>query len=229
MDVIELLRSGEAKLPEKRSERDFEDRLAGILDAYLGQIAAMNSGDAISSRVMSAEKEIRGLCECVRGAIGRHLQGLQNEAYRELSEGIGKIRQHIGRLYTLADVSSAVSQHLYRVRRGTMQSFSKSELFHIPFEERYKVRTQRYSIPGLPCLYLGGSIWVCWEELARPPFHEMQISRFEAAGPIKLLDFGYRPGVIASMAEKVLETEPEGASADFVVSYAVCWPLIAAC
>ena len=37
----------------------------------------------------------------------------------------------------------------------------QTEMFHIPFEERYKITTQRYSYPGLPCLYLGKSIDVC--------------------------------------------------------------------
>lgn len=38
-------------------------------------------------------------------------------------------------------------------------------MFHIPLEKRYLVSTQRYSYPGLPCLYLGSSYEVCCEEL----------------------------------------------------------------
>ncbi|MGF0032226.1 hypothetical protein ACQRBN_04580 [Bariatricus sp. SGI.154] len=42
---------------------------------------------------------------------------------------------------------------------------SKEELFHIPLEKRHLVSTERYSFPGLPCLYLGSSYEVCCEEL----------------------------------------------------------------
>lgn len=53
----------------------------------------------------------------------------------------------------------------YRARRPTKHRLSKNEMFHIPFEKRYMVSTQRFSYPGLPCLYLGSSYEVCCEEL----------------------------------------------------------------
>ena len=59
----------------------------------------------------------------------------------------------------------------YRARRqeekarSTECTFSKDEMFHIAFEKRYRVATQRYSYPGLPCLYLGASVAVCCDEL----------------------------------------------------------------
>lgn len=39
------------------------------------------------------------------------------------------------------------------------------DMFHVPLEKRYLVSTQRYSYPGLPCLYLGSSYEVCCAEL----------------------------------------------------------------
>ena len=42
---------------------------------------------------------------------------------------------------------------------------SRNEIFHIPSHMRHKIKTQRYSIPGHPCLYLGWSPKVCWKEL----------------------------------------------------------------
>lgn len=53
----------------------------------------------------------------------------------------------------------------YRARFPSENCITKDEMFHIPFEERYKVSTQRFSYPGLPCLYLGSSYEVCCEEL----------------------------------------------------------------
>ena len=41
-------------------------------------------------------------------------------------------------------------------------------MFHIPFEKRSLTTNQRYSISGYPCLYLGTSVYGCWEELNRP-------------------------------------------------------------
>lgn len=54
----------------------------------------------------------------------------------------------------------------YRARKNETQTlFRPDEMFHICFEKRYLVGTQRYSYPGLPCLYLGSSVEVCCEEL----------------------------------------------------------------
>lgn len=48
--------------------------------------------------------------------------------------------------------------------------YPSTDMFHIPFEKRYLIGNQRYSITGLPCLYLGGSPYICWEELNRPDY-----------------------------------------------------------
>ena len=56
-------------------------------------------------------------------------------------------------------------KEFYRARFHSKHRLTKDEMFHIPFEERYKVSTQRFSYPGLPCLYLGSSYEVCCEEL----------------------------------------------------------------
>ena len=50
----------------------------------------------------------------------------------------------------------------YRVRKSTLKS---SDMFHIPYEKRHLVSTQRYSYPGYPCLYMGSSVDVCCDEL----------------------------------------------------------------
>ncbi len=61
-------------------------------------------------------------------------------------------------------------------------------MFHIPFELRNKVSTQRYSIPGFPSLYLGRTIYICWEELNRPSIDKIQAIRYKNVKTLKLLD-----------------------------------------
>lgn len=56
----------------------------------------------------------------------------------------------------------------YRCRgRKPGIEYKKEDLFHISYAERYLVDTQRYSFPGLPCLYLGSSVEICAKELGR--------------------------------------------------------------
>ena len=86
---------------------------------------------------------------------------------------------------------------------------------------------KRYSVPGVPMLYLGGSVYICWEEMGRPPFDQIQLSAFWTKDGIqpKLLDFGHRPCWLLRFVQ-----DPSRMQADlleFVVSYLVCWPLLA--
>lgn len=63
-------------------------------------------------------------------------------------------------------------------------------IFHIPFDKRELISTQRFSINGVPCIYLGQSIHVIWEELNRPKLDELFVSRFEIDESLKVFDIG---------------------------------------
>ncbi len=90
------------------------------------------------------------------------------------------------------------------------------EMFHIPFELRGRVSTQRYSIPGFPCLYLGRTIYGCWEEMKRPNIDEFQAVKLVNVKPIRYLDLT-RPVYSADLREQEL------------YHYFMTWPLIASC
>ena len=50
---------------------------------------------------------------------------------------------------------------MYKCRENSkLFHFSKDEMFHIPYEKRNLVGNQRFSLSGLPCLYLGGSSYI---------------------------------------------------------------------
>jgi hypothetical protein len=112
----------------------------------------------------------------------------------------------------------------------------KLELFHPPFDKRHVISTQRYSIPGFPCLYLGGSLSICWKEFNCPDFSNLYISRFRIKPSnsgkkvtIKLLDLGWRPSTWAACIDYYANKEMPRLLLDFIVANALCWPLIAAC
>lgn len=66
---------------------------------------------------------------------------------------------------------------LFRARLGEqMVDFPAEEMLHIPFDLRSKVRTERFSIPGLPCLYLGNTSYSCWIEMGAPDDARFNVS-----------------------------------------------------
>lgn len=77
----------------------------------------------------------------------------------------------------------------FRARlKETGKTFTFKDLFHIPQNKRGLVKTQRYSYPGYPCLYLGNTIYSCWEELLRPDFNSLMISAFKATREFHIYD-----------------------------------------
>lgn len=127
---------------------------------------------------------------------------------------------------------------LYRMRQSDNEYlFSSEELFHVPFHERQKISNQRFSLTGYPCLYLGKSIYVCWEELNRPRFDNANIGGLKTLRPIHLLDlrmptqikgvddFYLIPLIIASsvkVQEPKLPFKPE-----YIISQAILHAIIA--
>ena len=66
----------------------------------------------------------------------------------------------------------------FRARTSNYTPLTSSDMKHIPFNKRSIITNQRYSINGIPCLYLGSSAFVCWEELNRPTPDSLWINRY---------------------------------------------------
>lgn len=87
---------------------------------------------------------------------------------------------------------------LYRARAGSAGKsgsdgmLTKEQMFHIPLDKRYLVSTERYSFPGLPCLYLGASYEVCCAELGSWE-ENLCIAKIEKrkGADIKVLDLSF--------------------------------------
>lgn len=107
----------------------------------------------------------------------------------------------------------------YRARKSDKSCRTKDEMFHIPLEKRYLVSTQRYSYPGLPCLYLGSSYEVCCEEL-NDWNENLSIAHIEQNSPNKMmiLDLHFFE-----------EYNFENISDMDVEKFVRLWPLVACC
>lgn len=62
------------------------------------------------------------------------------------------------------------------------------DMLHIPFDKRELVTTQRFSISGVPCLYLGATSYVCWLEMGKPNDYSFFVSKYEIPSNIKILN-----------------------------------------
>ncbi|MCU0326907.1 MAG: RES domain-containing protein [Spirosomaceae bacterium] len=129
----------------------------------------------------------------------------------------------LDQLLSLPLKTITADQVFYRVRVSEEHKILKrKDLFHIPFELRNKVTTQRFSIPGFPCLYLGNSIYICWEELNRPNFHDIQTAKLVSRKPFNLYNLSYEQYNFASK-------NPDDLSNKEILNLVMAYPIIAAC
>lgn len=105
-----------------------------------------------------------------------------------------------------------------RIIEGNARLYKKKEMFHIPDHMREKVNNQRFSLNGYPCLYLGKSIWTCWEELDEPHLDDICFSAMKLTKDIKVLDLSIPTN------EQI-----ENKTLDEIVKFLTTMPLTIAC
>lgn len=107
-------------------------------------------------------------------AIERYYEGKPASAYREIKQ----LLANVSYVRDLSDSYQGFLQikdfrefdelnwfRLRKISKDETESPKSSHLFHPPFEKRGKAGNYRFSISGFPCLYLGDSINLCWEEI----------------------------------------------------------------
>lgn len=192
MNAFEILRFTKKYFPLVRpSNEDFEGYINNILDEYQvlvnESIELFDSEKFIDSGYIKLGREkfidsFNFLTEAISAAITLYLNGFPNRAFEKLNHAMSKIQYEDKSIEYLggATIVGNGSYKFYRIRESdSKHALSRSELFHVPFSQRRKIHTKRYSIPGLPSLYLSDSIYVAWEELGRPKFDQIQAARFE--------------------------------------------------
>jgi len=117
---------------------------------------------------------------------------------------------------------------LFRIRKEEERSeklFSPKELFHIPMTLREKVSSQRFSIPGYPCLYLADSIFLCSKELGGVDLEGYQVSKFESIEDVN----GFESIVLMDLTNnhpKLIRDSKTDLWDGEVYRFLILWPLI---
>ena len=166
------------------------------------------------------KKKNRILREGILKSVDAYYEGKPHVAYLRLSETMkAGVKGYLDKHGSLG-----INKSLFRIR--TLNSnfpLTSKDLFHIPFEKRGIVKTQRYSIPGLPSLYLSNCIYVAWEELLRPNQSSVQAIRLTNTKQIRLLDLTTD---LYNDSSHITNNEGYGWHLLYKV---MTWPLVAAC
>lgn len=90
-----------------------------------------------------------------------------------------------------------------RITNDSYNCFKPSEMHQIPLNRRDLISAQRFSIPGLPCLYLANNSFVVWNELKKPNFPNIVVSTFKILDlNKKIIDMTYPYSLIMGYIKK---------------------------
>lgn len=167
-------------------DKEFRFHFYNTLDSY----EKLVSDNKINLSVNDVQIEkLKDIIDKLKDIIRNQYNGLHTTAFTSLNNllGINEDNDIVSRLIIKSIPHN--SKSFYRMRKmENRKNVPYMEMFHIPFDKRGIISTQRYSFPGYPCLYLGESIYACWEELGRPLMGESMVSRFECERELRLVD-----------------------------------------
>lgn len=182
-------------LPVKQVDKEFRTDISLCLKKYISLLEGLDITvkQSITDWNLKYDR-IKKITEAIKYIIKLQYQGLHSSAFTTLQNqmlGTGGIKGG-GILDKISHYSLIQGALLYRMRTfEDKKDKTYKDMFHIPLNMRGIVKTQRYSMPGYPCLYLGKTIYACWEELQRPPIDSCMVSCIKVDSDMELLDLRF--------------------------------------
>ena len=178
------------ELVNEREKNDYCKKLDRVLKSYLKYLNKVNLlpyGEDTYQVKSYITNDVKKINAFIRKSVKNYLEGKIALCYKKFSEFW---LQFNSKMVSPNSLSVKIDKNdiWYRIRKGLDTNIPLSEMFHVPLSLRVKVGNSRYGIAGFPCLYLGKSIYTCWEETRRPKLSDFVVSAFRPTGDINLLD-----------------------------------------
>ena len=141
-----------------------------------------------SHRACESKQKLNDICDSIIRVIRKVEAGNRSSAFDQLYE-----------LYFDKDKRSRLNMcyietgtPFYRMRSADNYTQyaknTKDEMYHIPFNKRYLIGNERYSLTGFPTFYLSSSIYSCWEECNRCNLDFSNVALFKNTDKLLFLD-----------------------------------------
>lgn len=183
-----------------RWKNDFIQDVRETFDKYINIVSCIDgiSGDALV--------DVNSLCDKLTEVLKLYYDGRKGEAFIEFRAIMNGNSETEGLFTSIDWVDINAGEFYYRARERKLgDNFSIRDMFHIPLNKRGIVSTQRYSSLGYPCLYLGNSIYSCWEEMRRPAFNNLMFSAYKVRNPFRVFDMRI-PGDSDYFPDRLIQT-----------------------
>ena len=205
----------------------FPDRLNERLDNWFNryQSGACQAIDAAipfaNGRTDVTLTKCRAMIDGIKSTVANYFMGDILEATQTFYQTMDDGFKDWAKLLNIP-----VGQVFFRARISDSEKhYERKDLFHLPFELRHLVATNRYSVPGFPALYLGDSAYVCWEEYDRHRLRDLTFAAFENKRDVSVIDINLFKEFNSELSTA---TNPLYKIMD-IMRYVCTYPLILAC
>ena len=212
-------------IPIERTGEDLDVFMENLYSEYIAELSKLPPTKSFNTSKIT---KIESFAKQITKTIDFYLDGYVHQAYIEFAKGMEEFSKEVNIKNLLYNIDSIrIPNELFRMRSSKTEVLSsKEDMFHIPFEIRGIIKTQRFSIPGFPCLYLGSSAQVCWEEIESPDYESTYTSVFHLKNDeLKLLNLSISPKELADNLKKFFELSGDYKFDDYLMT----WILISAC
>ncbi len=169
-------------LPIRWNGEDFYVFLRSVINYYISKLTNVTPKSTImydSIKVDLPQVEIA--VGYIYNTVKFYLNGFPFKAYTELKKVMDVLIETPLQVYNKTVYEQFEAYHdelnLFRATKvPDNKPYSRSRIFHTPYNLRSKVSTSRYSIAGFPSLYMGTSLELCCEEIKANPYQDFIIA-----------------------------------------------------
>lgn len=225
------------------SKSDLKNSINYRCNKYIKYFESLNKSGELINYIKSNIEVLQKARHALDKSIEYYLVGKPRDAYQELAKLLDSsfYKKIIEILLINIDKYSHVKgfenqgrphTSLYRAIVSDRGINKIGEMFHIPFQKRYLVNNQRFSIAGVPCLYLSTSIYDCWQEMGKPDLNKLYISRLKCRSndtQYNVLDISYsieREYEYTKKLNSIFDDEP---AEETLRAKLIFWPVVMAC
>lgn len=185
MTKDEFIQKVQNSLPIERKTDNFLEDVKNTYKRFIDDIKTIDDNvfKNIEDKTLVIQK-VKERSDTILSVIKKYLDGCQEDASKLLRSSILNQDESL----KIKTITINKGEYYYRIRKddGTINSYQ--DMFHISNKRRDIIKTQRYSTLGFPCLYLGNTVYDCWEELDRPKLNELFISGFKVVDQFAVYD-----------------------------------------
>lgn len=169
-------------LAQSKSDR-YEDTLKNYRDTFCAHFELV-----MNNKCTKKDCSYRTSCNYVRNTIKKIKQDEINDFFERIraiylewiDSEIAEALKHFEELmldFNLLHFEKKIKEYdLFFRGRVSEQVLTSWDMFHIPFNRRYLINNQRYSLTGQPMLYIGSSVLDIAEEIEAQDLDNLKVS-----------------------------------------------------